>query len=741
MQKPLLFLLFLAAVAGICSAATINSAATITLSDTWDGFDYENSVSVAFNGTPAGSVITETEVTASIVTTNEGVYYPDYYAMHLTIGGTTYNNIFPQTNASYSDLNGQAVNGQTIILYSEDIDYVPDYVTLSLSVTITYNQPLGPPAVPFNPVPASGTQYADLSGNLTWDFGADTETYDLWFGPLGSMVKVVNQADADDSGTYPYSGLVFGVQYTWQVIARNTATNTAGPVWYLGYLFNPIDSYPYYEGFDGPAIPIAWSQHYESGSEDWTINNGGEWGYPTAPHTGPGNAFLFFEDEQNPKITKLVSPMLNLAGENAVLKFWHAQISWFPDQDELKVFYKTSEAGAWNELAYYNEEVGDWTERTIDLPDETGTYFIAFEGLATWGYGVCVDDIQIILPNSSTAGAYTYTGSVTVIPDPIINPLTSASIPASVAISGLPTGFTVALGLEWAPPEVNLPNAGLTLTLSGADFSGTQIGISHNLGFIPQQLSYRIWTRSWVIINNPGSWTDMGASLTLPSGAEGEIQIVFPQSGDQTLPVVLSAFTALQNVQGNVSLTWVTESETQIQGFNILRSGTYETMNAMQINSSLITASNTSQQSTYSIVDSDALQPGNTYYYWLENVELNGTTHFFGPVSVTISPESDPNEPPVIPIVTALGNAYPNPFKLETTIPYSLKEAGNIRIEIYNLKGQLIWKTTDYRAKAGRYETAWNGKDLNGKQVSTGIYLYRMIAGKYSASRKIQVIK
>jgi len=94
-----------------------------------------------------------------------------------------------------------------------------------------------------------------------------------------------------------------------------------------------------------------------------------------------------------------------------------------------------------------------------------------------------------------------------------------------------------------------------------------------------------------------------------------------------------------------------------------------------------------------------------------------------------------------IPLVTALQKNYPNPFNPETTIRYSLSNNGPVKIQIYNIKGQLIRNLVNENKKAGNYTVIWNGKDEQGKSVSSGIYFYRMQSSKYSATQKMMLMK
>ncbi len=93
--------------------------------------------------------------------------------------------------------------------------------------------------------------------------------------------------------------------------------------------------------------------------------------------------------------TKLVSPVFDLTQmpNNTRLVFWHFMQRW-EGQDELRVYYRNIQEGAWTKLATYTSNVTSWTQRIIQLPSPTRTYQIAFEGVAKSGYGVCVDSVS-----------------------------------------------------------------------------------------------------------------------------------------------------------------------------------------------------------------------------------------------------------------------------------------------------------------------------------------------------------
>jgi hypothetical protein len=95
----------------------------------------------------------------------------------------------------------------------------------------------------------------------------------------------------------------------------------------------------------------------------------------------------------------------------------------------------------------------------------------------------------------------------------------------------------------------------------------------------------------------------------------------------------------------------------------------------------------------------------------------------------------------VNPAVTALNGNFPNPFNPTTAIRFSLKEAGLVKLNVYNLKGQLIKSLVKSDMSAGNHQILWNGEDERGSSVSSGIYLYRMETKDYQATGKMMLMK
>jgi len=159
---------------------------------------------------------------------------------------------------------------------------------------------------------------------------------------------------------------------------------------------------PYFENFEnGGVIPDGWSQERISGSVDWASAAGttcpDSTRRPVKAYSGLWNLALYSNSgAQSPAISRLISPMINMGGgvTNATLTFRHYMEEWGGDQDELRVFYRTSSTAAWVMLELYRSNTASWSERTVALPNPSGTYFVAFEGRAQYGYGICIDDVS-----------------------------------------------------------------------------------------------------------------------------------------------------------------------------------------------------------------------------------------------------------------------------------------------------------------------------------------------------------
>jgi hypothetical protein len=89
----------------------------------------------------------------------------------------------------------------------------------------------------------------------------------------------------------------------------------------------------------------------------------------------------------------------------------------------------------------------------------------------------------------------------------------------------------------------------------------------------------------------------------------------------------------------------------------------------------------------------------------------------------------------------ALSQNYPNPFNPSTTIRYVLGGSENVHLVVYNVLGQQIRTLVDQAQESGGYNVVWNGEDAFGRQVSSGVYFYKIVAGRHQDTRRMVFAK
>jgi len=102
---------------------------------------------------------------------------------------------------------------------------------LASGTTFTFTPPLTP-TEPYGPIPANAASDIAVSTNLAWNFGANTDTYDVFFGTDNPpATKVVDNAAAVTPLYDPPADLSYNTTYYWQVVAHNSYGNAEGAIW------------------------------------------------------------------------------------------------------------------------------------------------------------------------------------------------------------------------------------------------------------------------------------------------------------------------------------------------------------------------------------------------------------------------------------------------------------------------------------------------------------------------------
>ncbi|MCW9094789.1 MAG: T9SS type A sorting domain-containing protein [Ignavibacteriaceae bacterium] len=189
---------------------------------------------------------------------------------------------------------------------------------------------------------------------------------------------------------------------------------------------------------------------------------------------------------------------------------------------------------------------------------------------------------------------------------------------------------------------------------------------------------------------------------------------------DLIIPVELTSFTASVN-EGNVVLNWSTATETNNHLFEIERKA---------VTSEYITigyvegAGTTTEPQNYSYADNE-VETG-TYTYRLKQVDFDGTFTYSNEVEVDVT----------APLSFNLDQNYPNPFNPTTNINYSIQEAGNIILAVYNTVGEKVAVLVNGYSEAGHFEVSFDASNL-----PSGVYLYKLQSANSVQTKKMMLLK
>jgi hypothetical protein len=152
---------------------------------------------------------------------------------------------------------------------------------------------------------------------------------------------------------------------------------------------------------------------------------------------------------------------------------------------------------------------------------------------------------------------------------------------------------------------------------------------------------------------------------------------------------------------------------------------------------------NWSQTGTVKNSKIDGLPIGSQLWNDVANIAYQAANPYDRLVNVEMAPQFwvDVKQLNGLPESYSLSQNYPNPFNPTTTINFSIPKSGAVKLIVYNMLGQQIRTLVDKVAIAGNMSATWDGKDSRGMTVSSGIYLYRLTAGSFTAAHKMILLK
>jgi len=190
----------------------------------------------------------------------------------------------------------------------------------------------------------------------------------------------------------------------------------------------------------------------------------------------------------------------------------------------------------------------------------------------------------------------------------------------------------------------------------------------------------------------------------------------------EAVPVAFQQVYAVPS-RADIELRWVIFADEPYDGFNIYRRRDGQSQEIRLNPNASIDPSRRSYTDT-------GVEPGETYYYTVAFVLPGGYEQRSSTIEATVGTYS-----------TRLEQNRPNPFNPSTQIVYQL--AGNERVSlvVYDVSGKLVRTLVDQLQPTGTYSVTWDGRDNGGRLSSTGVYFYKLTAGKFTQTRRMVLLK
>ena len=197
-------------------------------------------------------------------------------------------------------------------------------------------------------------------------------------------------------------------------------------------------------------------------------------------------------------------------------------------------------------------------------------------------------------------------------------------------------------------------------------------------------------------------------------------------TSENATPVELSSFVATPNEEGIVTLKWKTATEVNTAMFEVERAVASDEQSEDEwlTIGSVEASGNSNAPKEYSF--KDELSHSGTYKYRLKIVDLDGSFKYSSIVNVTAN----------IVLKYELSQNYPNPFNPTTTIKFSIKKSGKVKLAVYNALGQQVALLVNQEMDAGKYKI-----NFDASKLASGVYFYRIQSGKFVSVKKMMLIK
>ena len=581
------------------------------------------------------------------------------------------------------------------------IYFVPFLLMLLLSSSLTFSQG---PGEPYFPETANGAKNAYFQyHSLRWQNPIETIYNEIYIHYDSSKVANMDQSALYVSG-YPSTAfdsirinqqLFMPTRYFWCVVEYNSSGFTKGDVWYFTTTWQGIDFYQL--------------DDFSFGLGKWNINNVGGCGWQI------GESINYTLPP--PATSKLLRADKNLCGNliNATATFQQVNImnymyyAWLEFDSDWKaenpndiamVEMTTNSGSTWTTI-WQKTGISDRNKHLnlelFSFNGEPYTIYTVQVRFRTIQYGTdswwAIDNVGIMGRDYYLSHFHPYITNVRIDYSP--QPKMIVNFQLAVPI-----------------PDVNVERK-IGIPLFNSDYQIiASFPIFYTATFIDSTITdSTIYTYR---ISRDEGWPPNSPWYVYSNEATG---YVFPP-----IPVELMSFTAEVN-KNDITLIWLTATETNNSGFEILRFAQNDN-NECEKKGFVPGHGTTTETQHYSFTDND-VKPGK-YQYKLKQIDYDGTFEY----SQIVEAE--------IPFVNefSLSQNYPNPFNPTTSLQLAIGSRQFVTLKVYDLLGREIATLVNEEKPAGEYEVEFDATGLQ-----SGVYFYTLRAGSFVESKKLLLLK
>jgi len=588
----------------------------------------------------------------------------------------------------------------------------------------------------FHPAIAEGSKYVYKTDQvLRWENPSEVLYNEVYISPYLTLVENLDPSSRIMNG-YPnvvfssaaldqIEPLQYDIKYYWRVVEYSNTDTAAGPVWYFKTLQDLSIFNLFEDDFDEYTAGL---QLACQNPNDWTTWNN----LPCDPVEDPLVTQDYFYSDSNSfhitylnDLSKIVGPytdpvyiismmMFIPEGRSAYWNalpelnppYWGFEVEW--NTDGTGVVYTGGLISATFTFIHNN-----WFKTTIivNLMDDQAEFRVGNSSILSWQWsmGIGYDQLAALDFYGFEPDCDYYVDDFSINSGYILSPpIPPRNIQAEGSNDTIPK-----VVVDWLPG--NNWGMGTGYAVYRKDGLPTEPG---DYLLLTDELGTSTFTYTDTSAIAPGTYTYRVVFLPIgPSSAEATAYVPEP------VPVELISFTG-SAVKGGILLEWSTSTETNNKGFEVQRSEVRNQRRVWKDIGFVEGNGTTTERHTYRFMDNDV--SAGKYVYRLKQIDYDGSFEYSKEAEVDIT---GPQE-------FSLEQNYPNPFNPITNINYELSVKSLVRLKVYNTLGEEVAALVNEEKPAGNYSVRFDGSSL-----PSGVYIYRLTAGNYTAAKKLVLLK